>query len=143
MKPPSMLVRLVAAVVLSAPLALFGTINDDTAKELKLVHFVEPVFPENLRVEGVAIGSVTLAVSHNAAGEPVDILVLAATNPRMAESAVDAVQQWRFTPAAGADSAPSFIRIGFKAQGVIVYPAGKTYQADLENEKVVEQMQSP
>ena len=143
MKTPTLLARLLAAALLSAPLAIFGTINDDTVKELKLVHFVEPVFPENLRVEGVAVGNVTLAVSRNAAGEPVDILVLSASHPRLAGAAVDAVQQWRFAPTAGTGPTPSFVRIGFKVQGVIVYPAGKNYQDELVNEKAVEQLQSP
>ena len=142
MKTPSLLVRLVSVAVLTVPLSILATINDNTVKELKLVHFVEPVFPENLRIEGVAAGNVTLAVSRNAAGEPVDILVLTASYPRMADAAVEAVRQWRFTPSAGA-AAPSLVRVGFRVQGVIVYPAGKNYQEEIVNEQASEQVQSP
>ncbi len=128
MKPPTLLVQLCAAVVLVAPLSLPGAMNDETVKDLKLTQFVEPLFPDSVRLEGVAEGEVTLGITRNAAGEPVDILVLASTHPRLAEAAIEAVQQWRFTPDGGPfDSAPRIVRLGFRYDGVIIYPTGKRH----------------
>jgi TonB family protein len=131
MKTPMLLVQFCAAAVLAAPLSLPGTSNENTIKELKLTRFVEPLFPESVRVEGVAEGSVTLAVSRSQAGEPVDILVLRATNPGLATAAVEAVREWRFAPADNPELAPKVIQLGFKLQGVVIFPYGK---------KVVEEM---
>jgi TonB family protein len=132
MKTSPLLVQLCAAVVLAAPLSLLGAINDEMIKELKLTQFVEPVFPDSLRVDGVGEGSVTLAISRTPAGEPADILVLASTHPKLVPAALDAVRQWRFAPTGNAaDLAPCTIRLGFKLQGVIFYPFGKNHEAEL------------
>ena len=128
--PSLLLARLCAAAVLVAPLSLLGSMNEETVTELKLVKFVEPVFPDGLRQEGVPEGHVTLAVGCDAGGVPTDILVLTATHPKLADAAVQAVREWRFTPSDNpAARAPRTIRVGFKLEGVImIYPFGRNYE---------------
>ena len=96
-----------------------------------MTRFVEPVFPDSVRDDGVAEGSVTLAVSRDLAGEPVDILVLSATHPRLAAAAVEAVRQWRFAAADSPDTAPRLIQLGFRLQGVVFFPIGKNIEAEM------------
>lgn len=135
MKTPTMLAQLCAFAVLAAPLALSGADNAGLAAQLGLTRFVEPEFPDAARLDGFATGHVTVAVSHNARGEPIDILVLVATHPKMAEAAVNAVREWRFTPGDNpADLAPHTMRIGFKMQGVVVFPFGKNHVEDPEGD---------
>ena len=136
MKTLTLLALLVAAAALSAPLSVLGSANEDTFKELKLTRFVEPVFPESVRLDGVAEGSVTLAVSRNPAGEPVDVLVLRATHPKLALAAEEAVRLWRFAPAEVAEPAPRLIQLGFRLQGVVLFPAGKNLEDEMANRMV-------
>jgi TonB family protein len=143
MKTPTLLVHLCAVAVLAAPLSLPGTLNEDTIKELKLTRFVEPLFPESVRVEGVAEGSVTLAVSRSPAGEPVDILVLRATNPGLATAAVEAVRQWRFAPADNPELSPKVIQLGFRLQGVVFFPYGKKVAEEMSGVVPDLEMRSP
>ena len=131
MKTPTMLAQLCAFAVLAAPLGLLGSENEALATQLGLTRFAEPVYPEVARLDGFSAGHVTLAVSHNARGEPLDILVLEATHPRMAEAAVHAVREWRFAPGdSPADLAPHTMKIGFKMHGVVVFPFGKNHVGD-------------
>lgn len=133
MKTPTMLAQLCAFAVLVAPLALRGADNANLAAQLGLTRFAEPVFPDAARLDGFSTGHVTVAVKHNAQGEPTDILVIAATHPKMAEAAVEAVREWRFTPTDDpADLAAHTMRIGFKMQGVVVFPFGKNHVEDPE-----------
>ena len=60
------------------------------------VHHVAPVYPQmamQARVEGMVIISATISVN----GDVIDATVLSA-KPLLAQAAVDAVRQWRFTP---------------------------------------------
>lgn len=135
MKTPPMLAQICAAAVLVAPLGLLGESADDNLiTELKLTKYVEPEFPEQVRFEGAAEGSVALAVSRTAAGEPGDILVLAASHPTLAAAAVAAVRQWRFAPA----DAPgqSKVQLNFRLHGVVVFPFGKSQQLEMANAKL-------
>ncbi len=126
MNATPLVARLCAAVVLLAPLSLLGATNEETFKQLGLTQYSEPVFPQAVMFDGMASGYVTLAFSRNAAGEPGDILVLETTHPRLAEAAVEAVRNWRFQPSNNADDLKSrTLRIGFKLQGIVVFPLGK------------------
>ncbi|HEY0862563.1 MAG TPA: TonB family protein [Lacunisphaera sp.] len=129
MHTPTLFVRLCAAVVvLVAPLSLLGAMNEDTIRELKLVKYVEAEFPNAVRLEGLGEGHVALAIGRTAAGEPTDVLVLSATDPRLADAAVEAARQWRFKPSDDpADLVTRTVRIGFRLNGVIVYPFGKKH----------------
>jgi len=132
MKTQTMLAQLCALAVLVAPLGLSGADNADLAAQLGLSRYVEPVFPDAARLDGFSAGHVTVAVKHNARGEPIDMLVLAATHPTMAEAALRAVREWRFTPSSNpADLVTHTMRIGFRMQGVVVFPFGKNLAEDM------------
>ncbi|MBI2515354.1 MAG: TonB family protein [Opitutae bacterium] len=109
-------------LICAAAVMLQAGVNDSTVAALKLVKFVPPEFPAQLRLEGIPVGEVTLAVGRDAAGNPTDILPIEATHPAMADAAVAAVQQWRFEPmdAAGLfNRAPVLLRVSFSYEGVI------------------------
>lgn len=129
MHTPTLFPRLCAAVVvLVAPLSLLAAMNEEIIRELKLTKYVQPDFPAMVRLEGLGEGHVALAVGRTAAGEPTDILVLSATDPRFAASAVEAVREWRFQPTDDpAELVARTVRIGFRLSGVIVYPFGKKH----------------
>lgn len=129
MHTPTFSARLCAAlVVLAAPLSLLGAMNEDIIRELKLTKYVEPDFPAMARLEGLGEGHVALAISRTAEGVPADILVLHATDPRLAEAALEAARAWRFKPSQNpADLAARTVRIGFRLNGVVVYPFGKRH----------------
>lgn len=124
--------RLCAAVVLTmAPLSLLGAMNEDIARELKLTKYVEPTFPNVVRLDGLGEGHVALAISRTPDGVPTDVLVLKATDPLLAAAAIEAARQWRFEPATdSAELATCTVRIGFRLSGVVVYPFGKRHIAE-------------
>jgi TonB family protein len=126
MNTSTRLALLGAVAVLAAPLALLGAENEGLVAQLGLTSYAEPAFPDTARLDGFATGHVTVALSRNAQGETVDILVLSATHPQMADNAVNAVRQWRFSPSNNpADLAPHVVRIDFRTHGVVVFPYGK------------------
>ena len=129
MHTPTLFARLCAAVVvLVAPLSLLGAINEDIIRELKLTKYMEPDFPDMARLEGLGEGHVALAIGRTAAGEPTDVLVLQATDSRLAAAVVEAAREWRFKPSNDpADLVSRTVRIGFRLNGVIVYPFGKKH----------------
>ena len=129
MHTPTWSVRLCAAVVLIlAPLSLFGAMNDEIARQLKLTKYVEPVFPDIARLSGLGEGHVALAISRTPDGMPADVLVLKATDPVLGAAAVDAARQWRFEPTRDpAELGARTVRIGFKLSGVVIYPFGKRH----------------
>src|SRR4051812_49689870 len=92
------LVRLCAVAVLLTPLASLRAANEHLVETLKLTRFVEPSFPAAAQQNGVAEGQVTLVMSRTPSGQPVDILVLAATDSTLAAAAVDAAREWRVGP---------------------------------------------
>jgi TonB family protein len=123
---PTLVARLCAAVVLIAPLSFLGATNQETFRQLGLIQFTEPVFPEAAVFDGMAEGHVILAISRKATGEAADILVLEATHPLMADAAVDAARTWRFQPSNNPDDLKSrTLRISFKLQGIVIFPYGK------------------
>lgn len=65
--------------------------------ERKLLKKVDPYYPEVLRKRGIE-GTVRLKVTVRADGKVRDVQVLGG-NPIFAESATNAVKQWRYSPA--------------------------------------------
>lgn len=110
----------------AAAAVLHADVNDSTMLALKLVKFVQPEFPGQLRLEGIPVGEATLAVGRDAAGHPTDILAIEATHPAMADAAVAAIKQWRFEPmdeAALQGQPPALVRVSFNYEGVLfVFP---------------------
>ncbi len=62
----------------------------------KIIKLVKPVYPPNAAAHGIR-GKVTLQVSINERGEPTNIRFMDG-NPIFAESALDAVRQWKWKP---------------------------------------------
>jgi TonB family protein len=135
MHTPTLFTRLCAAVVvLAAPLSPLGAMNEAIIRELKLTKYVEPIFPDIARLEGLGEGYVALALGRTPAGEPTDILVLSATSSRLAASAVEAAREWRFQPTDDpAELVTRTVRIGFRLSGVVVYPFGKRHIEEIRD----------
>jgi len=66
--------------------------------QLKILDSANPIMPERLRAVGILGGSVRLLISVDYTGKLSDTLVLAYTNPDLAESCVRAVKDWKFAP---------------------------------------------
>ena len=107
----------VAAQTLSAAMALFlllGLTIASTAqtqaptrtvkveKARKLVHRVEPAYPQDLKRLGIG-GVVKLDVQISAKGS-VERVEVVGGNPILADSASRAVKQWQYEPADGSSS---------------------------------------
>lgn len=149
MNTPTLFARPCAAVVLIlAPLSLFGAIDDELIRELKLTKYVEPAFPSMARLSGLAEGHVALAISRTRDGMPADILVLQATDPALGIAAAEAAREWRFQPTNDpAELAARTVRIGFRLSGVVIYPFGKQHaqeaQAAVNEQKLREPVRVP
>ena len=65
------------------------------AEQAKLTHKVNPVYPPVAKAARVE-GTVRLDVTISKEGVPEDIQVIASPNDDLAQSAVDAVRQWRY-----------------------------------------------
>jgi TonB family protein len=64
----------------------------------KLVSQVPPVYPAELKQQGIA-GTVILRAVISTTGETLNPVVLNTTvNPGLAQAALDAVRQWRYQP---------------------------------------------
>lgn len=127
MNTPTLFMRLrAAAALIMAPLSLFGATNDELIRELKLTKYVEPEFPGMARLSGLAEGQVALAISRTPDGMPADVLVLQASDPTLGVAAAEAARKWRFQPTTDpAELAARTVRIGFRLNGVVIYPFGK------------------
>jgi TonB family protein len=65
----------------------------------RLISQVKPVYPDDLKVQGIT-GTVMIQMIISATGEPLNPQVLNTTvDPRLAQAAMDAVSQWRYSPA--------------------------------------------
>jgi TonB family protein len=84
-----------ALVVLASAVAQIPA-NADSARIMRLDHFVLPEFPEFLRRTGVLQGTVVAAISHDGLGRADDILILESTEPRFTAAVLEAVREWRF-----------------------------------------------
>ena len=64
----------------------------------KLLSKVDPVYPANLKQQGIS-GTVMLRAVISTTGETLNPVVLNTTvNPGLAQAALDAVRQWRYQP---------------------------------------------
>jgi TonB family protein len=120
--------RLCAVAVLIVPLSLHGADKktEDAVRILGLVRMVQPAFPSAALADGIAEGHVTFAIGRTPGGEPGDVLVLEATHAGMADATLEAVREWRFQPTTDpTELEPRVVRVGFRLQGVVVYPFGK------------------
>lgn len=90
MKNP--VLRMLLLVVLAAPLpAAFESVRVEVT--------VEPQIPARLRMDGFRDGRVSIALDVDAEGRLTDLLVTAATHADLIQPCVEAVKEWRYTPA--------------------------------------------
>jgi len=82
---------LLAATALAAP-AAFQSVQSLPDNPM-------PIYPVGLRFDGITRGRAVLAVSIDADGHVKDMLPLAYTNERFARTSMDALRDWRFSPA--------------------------------------------
>ncbi len=92
-------------------------------QSLKIDQTVEPVFPPRLMQSGLTQGMVHLAINTDQEGKLTEWLVIGYTQPEFADSVVEAVKQWKFTPAElrGEPVGTTVeLVIRFEAKGVVV-----------------------
>ncbi|MCX6951979.1 MAG: energy transducer TonB [Verrucomicrobia bacterium] len=90
-------------VILLAATAVGGFAQPDTRfqefQPARITQTVDPYFPDSLVATHRRGGEVILLVSLDEAGRPTDYLPVRSTDPLFAESAINAVKQWKFEPA--------------------------------------------
>lgn len=84
---------------------------------------VMPPYPPTLVTDGITRGHAVVAASIDAEGKVQDAMVLAYTNRRLADTAVQALRGWRFIPARyGGNPVPvqTELKIEFDLQGAVI-----------------------
>ena len=66
-------------------------------QESKLIHRIEPVYPEQALREGIQ-GTVRLAIVINEEGFVYELSAIEGNNPILEAAAIDAVKQWQYSP---------------------------------------------
>jgi TonB family protein len=108
--------------------------NQESVRALRLTHFVLPMFPSPVRIDGLVTGDAVVAISRDAAGQVLDVLALEATHAGFAEAAVEAAKKWRFAPLPADAMQPQLVplvRFMFTEGGVVFVggPVGKAGRA--------------
>jgi TonB family protein len=82
-----------------------------------------PAYPPSLQMAGITRGFAIVAMSIDTEGKVQDAMVLAHTQPRLAETALEAVRGWRFIPAK-LDGTPvpvqTELKIEFSLEGAVI-----------------------
>ena len=117
----------VGLLALAKPLAAEEPNNDKSLQKLRLEKFVMPEFPSYVQLTGNNRGVVTVAIGRNTEGHVTDVLVLDSTHPRLTQSVIEAVSQWKFVfpanpPPVGHEIVP-IIRFLFTAKGISIVSA--------------------
>jgi len=122
MKTKLFSLALLALGLILSPALLGATNPSGTYTPLKIYQTVDPIFPRQIlqtRLEGEA----KIAISVNAEGKLVDHLVIGYSHKPFADSAVEAIKDWRFDPARlNGEPIPAVteLTISFAATGVVV-----------------------
>ena len=108
----------------------------------KISQRVHIAFPARPLSEGIIYGEVTLMMDVDRTGRLADVLVVTHTGRDFADSALDAVKQWRFTPAriAGEPVGSTItLTVEFQVNGVLAYvkPPGAPRTEDAFGDRVV------
>ena len=113
--------------------ALIGSIaaaepnNDTSIQKLHVEKFVIPEFPDFVRLTGNSKGIVTVAIGRDGEGRVNDVLVLDSTHPRLTQSVIAAVRQWKFTypanPAPHGREVVPIVRFLFSSKGISLVSA--------------------
>ena len=96
---PLFFTALFALVISASPQAQQSRVNDDSSR--RIVNRVEPEYPETLKRLYIG-GIVRLQVTVSASGR-VESTELLGGSPILGQSAIKAVKQWKYAPAAGTD----------------------------------------
>lgn len=114
------------AILASAPAAEVPD-NETSVQKLRVEKFVLPEFPDSVRLAGNNRGVVTVAIGRDPEGRVTDVLVLDSTHPKLTQSAVAAVRQWKFkipaNPAPTGHEIVPIVRFLFTAKGISVVSA--------------------
>ncbi len=112
---------LIAILAGSLGASIRAEANDATKQLMHVTKFVLPEYPLALRSHGVPEGEVLMAINYDANGRVIDALALEATRPEFAESAIEAVNEWRFEPLTeGRQARAPLVRFIFKSTGVFL-----------------------
>jgi TonB family protein len=117
----------VALAAFTHPVAAQEPNNDKSIQKLRLAKFVMPEFPSYVQLTGNNRGVVTVAIGRNTEGNVTDVLVLDSTHPRLSQSVVEAVSNWKFVypanpPPTGQEIVP-IVRFLFTAKGISIVSA--------------------
>jgi len=94
---------------------------------LKIEATVLPQYSPIMQMDGTTEGKVVLAIDVSAKGELTDVLVVGYTHPALVRPCVEALKEWRITPArldGIAVPVQTELAIDFKAEGVVISHAG-------------------
>lgn len=101
--------------------------NETSVQKLRVEKFVLPEFPDYVRLSGNTQGVVTVAIGRDPEGRVNDVLVLDSTHPKLTQSTVNAVKQWKFiipaNPAPAGREIVPIVRFLFTAKGIQVVSA--------------------
>lgn len=113
-----------AALSLGASAQASDSVPRELSKSMSLEHYVEPVFPVQLRNSAIVEGHAHVQLLLSADGRLLETFVSAYSHPAFGEAVERAVQKWVFRPAApAADSAQiqrHNLRFSFHREGMIV-----------------------
>lgn len=87
--------RLALLLLLAPALSLWAALFTPISVEVT----EQPQMPANLRMNGLSNGQVHVAIDVGPDGRPVDWLVLSASHRELIRPCVEALQNWRYTPA--------------------------------------------
>lgn len=127
--------QLACVFAVLAPAWLAGAAAPEPAADgtvpCKIQQRVPITFPYRALNDGFVTGEAVLMLDVSRTGELGDVLVVAYTRREFADAALEAIRQWRFSPARiGADPVRSTIRLAvqFEVNGVLAYvkPVGST-----------------
>lgn len=121
---PSIGFRIAIALLLLPSLAARSATPDEDFVPCQVHQRVPVRFPPRALNEGILHGEARLLLDVSSSGELVDVLVIGYTRREFADAALEAVTQWRFTPARiGGEAAASTItlNIRFNTSGVHAY----------------------
>jgi len=89
--------RLLLSVAVFATAALVGSAAFESARAHP--DNPMPIFPNSLKMDGITQGRAVIAVSLDHEGRMKDHLVVAYTNEQFARTSLDALRDWKFSPA--------------------------------------------
>jgi len=110
---------LTGLAVAAAPSADAKPERIDPAEVLGLSAYVEPGFPALARGRGVLEGEAVVVIAWGDDGAPRDVVAVTSTDRLFADSAVEAMRQWRRTERAGNPPMTTCL-VTYRTEGVVI-----------------------